>query len=135
MAAVGRRLRGTTMIAVMRIVTSTMRTTTTHHVASKVTSTTAPPAGPALSVSNAGDVARQARSVLGSRSSGRSRRREPALGTLLGFETCVDLAFGAIHAQDAPEDEPRSEERRVGKECVRSCSSRWSQYHKKKKKL
>src|SRR3546814_777094 len=105
MAAVGRRLRGTTMIAVMRIVTSTMRTTTTHHVASKVTSTTAPPAGPALSVSNAGDVARQARSVLGSRSSGRSRRREPALGTLLGFETCVDLAFGAIHAQDAPEDE------------------------------
>src|SRR3546814_3638654 len=105
MAAVGRRLRGTTMIAVMRIVTSTMRTTTTHHVASKVTSTTAPPAGPALSVSNAGDVARQARSVLGSRSSGRSRRREPALGTLLGFETCVDLAFGAIHAPAAPEDE------------------------------
>src|SRR3546814_15545243 len=28
----------------------------------------------------------------------------------------------------------RSEERRVGKECVRKCKSRWSPYHKKKKK-
>src|SRR3546814_12339181 len=28
----------------------------------------------------------------------------------------------------------RSEERRVGKECVSTCRSRWSQYHKKKKK-
>src|SRR3546814_12270255 len=27
----------------------------------------------------------------------------------------------------------RSEERRVGKECVRTCSSRWSPYHHKKK--
>src|SRR3546814_17093134 len=26
----------------------------------------------------------------------------------------------------------RSEERRVGKECVSTCSSRWSPYHKKK---
>src|SRR3546814_11032848 len=29
----------------------------------------------------------------------------------------------------------RSEERRVGKECVSTCRSRWSPYHKKKKKL
>src|SRR3546814_20480237 len=29
--------------------------------------------------------------------------------------------------------EQRSEERRVGKECVSPCRSRWSQYHKKKK--
>src|SRR3546814_11756393 len=28
----------------------------------------------------------------------------------------------------------RSEERRVGKECVSPCRSRWSRYHKKKKK-
>src|SRR3546814_13790399 len=28
----------------------------------------------------------------------------------------------------------RSEERRVGKECVRTCRSRWSQYHTKQKK-
>src|SRR3546814_17241663 len=30
-------------------------------------------------------------------------------------------------------EELRSEERRVGKECVRTCRSRWSPYHKKKK--
>src|SRR3546814_19487565 len=29
----------------------------------------------------------------------------------------------------------RSEERRVGKECVSTCRSRWSQYHKKKKRI
>src|SRR3546814_15190847 len=28
----------------------------------------------------------------------------------------------------------RSEERRVGKECVSTCSSRWSPYYKKKKR-
>src|SRR3546814_10990824 len=27
---------------------------------------------------------------------------------------------------------PRSDERRVGKECVRTCRSRWSPYHSKK---
>src|SRR3546814_11741228 len=30
-------------------------------------------------------------------------------------------------------DHPRSEERRVGKECVSTCRSRWSPYHEKKK--
>src|SRR3546814_20442602 len=29
---------------------------------------------------------------------------------------------------------PRSEERRVGKECVSTCRSRWAPYHSKKKK-
>src|SRR3546814_21166577 len=29
----------------------------------------------------------------------------------------------------------RSDERRVGKECVRTCRSRWSQYHTKKKPI
>src|SRR3546814_19340630 len=28
---------------------------------------------------------------------------------------------------------PRSEERRVGKECVSTCRSRWASYHSKKK--
>src|SRR3546814_19392411 len=32
------------------------------------------------------------------------------------------------------EAKARSDERRVGKECVSTCSSRWSPYHKKKKK-
>src|SRR3546814_21120414 len=31
-------------------------------------------------------------------------------------------------------DRMRSEERRVGKECVRTCRSRWSQSHSQKKK-
>src|SRR3546814_19152782 len=31
-------------------------------------------------------------------------------------------------------DRDRSEERRVGKECVSTCRSRWSPYHYKKKK-
>src|SRR3546814_20273734 len=30
--------------------------------------------------------------------------------------------------------QPRSEERRVGKECVSTCRSRWSPYHEKKKR-
>src|SRR3546814_408848 len=30
---------------------------------------------------------------------------------------------------------PRSEERRVGKECVSTCRSRWSPYHQKKNKI
>src|SRR3546814_14071039 len=38
------------------------------------------------------------------------------------------------HAQDSSGDRrhrcrPRSEERRVGKECVSTCRSRWSPYH------
>src|SRR3546814_13341708 len=37
-----------------------------------------------------------------------------------------DVALAAV--------DNRSEERRVGKECVSTCRSRWSQYHSKKKK-
>src|SRR3546814_13354357 len=40
---------------------------------------------------------------------------------------------GANH-QPILKNERRSEERRVGKECVSTCSSRWSPYHEKKKK-
>src|SRR3546814_18588427 len=36
-----------------------------------------------------------------------------------------------IHAPTVPR--PRSEERSVGKECVSTCRSRWSQYHSKTK--
>src|SRR3546814_13912974 len=32
-------------------------------------------------------------------------------------------------------EQERSEERRVGKECVSTCRSRWSQYHSKKNRL
>src|SRR3546814_15329127 len=44
------------------------------------------------------------------------------------------LANGPKLRQEIPDDiEPRSEERRVGKEGVSTCRSRWSPYHKKKK--
>src|SRR3546814_13367453 len=43
------------------------------------------------------------------------------------FNSSVCFAFLSIYF-------PRSEERRVGKECVSTCRSRWSPYHEKKKK-
>src|SRR3546814_12877523 len=58
----------------------------------------------------------------------------------------VHLRFGqANRPYRAPKPHPtfsapylaerrRSEERRVGKECVSTCRSRWAPYHKKKKK-
>src|SRR3546814_13713143 len=43
-----------------------------------------------------------------------------------------------LHNRDWPVHEPlrglRSEERRVGKECVSTCRSRWAPYNQKKKK-
>src|SRR3546814_5039313 len=45
--------------------------------------------------------------------------------------TCVRLRPKSAHWPDAarPSRRPRSEERRVGKECVSTCRSRWSPYH------
>src|SRR3546814_12200673 len=53
----------------------------------------------------------------------------------------IALGIGARLIEFAPQPlrlarrivEPRSEERRVGNECVRPCRSRWSPYHYKKK--
>src|SRR3546814_15516604 len=41
---------------------------------------------------------------------------------------------GAGGVYVTPETADRSEKRRVGKECVRTCRSRWSPYHSKKQK-
>src|SRR3546814_14448649 len=64
-------------------------------------------------------------------------------------EVAERLADGAVVTDDNPRNEapeqilegirsgfstPRSEERRVGKECVSTCRSRWSAYHTKKKR-
>src|SRR3546814_15762261 len=50
--------------------------------------------------------------------------------------TSSPLTSTATARSDSPRQGPatqRSEERRVGKECVRTCRSRWSPYHKNKK--
>src|SRR3546814_17032236 len=52
----------------------------------------------------------------------------------LQAERMLEVRFGAqpfagTLQRDTAEIEQRSEERRVGKECVSTCSSRWSPYH------
>src|SRR3546814_20953506 len=48
----------------------------------------------------------------------------PAIGeTVEGYE--ASSWYGMVTQADTP----RSEERRVGKECVSTCRSRWSPYH------
>src|SRR3546814_19060131 len=41
----------------------------------------------------------------------------------------IERVRAVVEAQRARWPETRSEERRVGKECVSTCSSRWSPYH------
>src|SRR3546814_14411315 len=40
-----------------------------------------------------------------------------------------DMRCAAVESRDASIPVHRSEERRVGKECVSTCRSRWSPYH------
>src|SRR3546814_19173524 len=54
-------------------------------------------------------------------------------GWLLNANRRVENANAAAPASTSAPS--RSEERRVGKESVRTCRSRWSPYHKKKKKI
>src|SRR3546814_15289170 len=52
------------------------------------------------------------------------RDTEEATGYAAKFQYQLDLrSLSTIHLNS------RSEERRVGKECVRTCRSRWSPYH------
>src|SRR3546814_12077493 len=51
----------------------------------------------------------------------------------LGILPVDTVAHPSQHGQVACPVGGRSEERRVGKECVSSCRSRWSPYHYKKK--
>src|SRR3546814_1093542 len=77
-----------------------------------------------------------------------SRRRHTRCALVTGVQTCAlpisllrkrrgSFAFGeegrARLAERKPLNRWRSEERRVGKECVSTCRSRWSPYHYKKK--
>src|SRR3546814_13111937 len=54
-----------------------------------------------------------------------------------GRQRRIAEASGPARKRNPAEKVPaqRSEERRVGKECVSTCRSRWSPYHKKKKQL
>src|SRR3546814_14297783 len=77
-------------------------------------------------------------------SADRSRSPEPAPPLITAFDAMLSKArtrsspgtvISAINACDGnkPRTSGRSEERRVGKECVSRCRSRWSPYHYKNK--
>src|SRR3546814_20209959 len=60
------------------------------------------------------------------------RARDKAEEHIVGYLTSVmhHYELASDHFKDAKGYESyRSEERRVGKECVRQCRSRWSQYN------
>src|SRR3546814_6819837 len=74
-----------------------------------------------------------------------SRRRHTRCALVTGVQTCAlpisdiewlgdlwnDYGAGVGKGRKLPENtaDIRSEERRVGKECVSTCRSRWSPYH------
>src|SRR3546814_2197092 len=81
-----------------------------------------------------------------------SRRRHTRCALVTGVQTCALPIFVQVREEQEVGDEPgpvlthdrgladrtrerarrlqgRSEERRVGKECVSTCRSRWSPYH------
>src|SRR3546814_1355149 len=75
-----------------------------------------------------------------------SRRRHTRCALVTGVQTCALPICDPDHPRSDPGDRrfalerpsvgheprrggPRSEERRVGKECVSTCRSRWSPYH------
>src|SRR3546814_17736650 len=62
---------------------------------------------------------------------------EPAGATDAEYDVVVtaDADDGPAHLRLVLAPDGRSEERRVGKECVSTCRSRWSPYHLKKKHI
>src|SRR3546814_14789314 len=52
-----------------------------------------------------------------------------------GYRETSSIGFYTVLAYPQADGSQRSEERRVGKECVSTCRSRWSTYHKKKKTI
>src|SRR3546814_17038244 len=55
----------------------------------------------------------------------------PALGVT--YQPARTMGNDIVEYEEKRVPSGRSEERRVGKECVRTCRSRWSPYHYKKK--
>src|SRR3546814_19027551 len=59
--------------------------------------------------------------------------RVPRVDRRIGLDVAsAAVGRAAQPAADSRRDDLRSEERRVGQECVSTCSSRWSPYHSKK---
>src|SRR3546814_11620945 len=54
---------------------------------------------------------------------------ERAERVLQGIEGRPEKKFLVLNKVDLTRKDKRSEERRVGKECVSTCRSRWSPYH------
>ena len=54
---------------------------------------------------------------------------EPGPAVTRHRRTKAEIAADEAAAKNAEQAQPRSEERRVGKECVSTCRSRWSPYH------
>src|SRR3546814_20597413 len=52
-----------------------------------------------------------------------------------GLEPCFRRPQTTVGRGYAPDNRTRSEERRVGKECVSTCRSRWSPLHSNKKHI
>src|SRR3546814_9164034 len=50
-------------------------------------------------------------------------------GIIPALESCHAVSYAMKLAKKMREDQNRSEERRVGKECVSTCRSRWTPYH------
>src|SRR3546814_21098945 len=55
-----------------------------------------------------------------------------SLFTTYRFGFGLELGYGLTYQGSFLLNQPRSEERRVGKECVSTCQSRWSAYRLKK---
>src|SRR3546814_13658423 len=55
-------------------------------------------------------------------------RRQGAEVSLINCPPAIETLLGTV-AREHCELPPRSEERRVGKECVSPCRSRWAPYH------
>src|SRR3546814_15858349 len=67
---------------------------------------------------------------LGTPKAGREAARK---GRIAEMRAIYEEQLATPEAALAMEQALRSEERRVGKECVSTCRSRWSPYHDKKK--
>src|SRR3546814_473122 len=69
----------------------------------------------------------------------KTERMDMRKGMEMGADDYLTKPFGdlellsAIECRLKKKHQQRSEERRVGKECVSTCRSRWSPYHEKKK--